>query len=68
MSDWTGDAWSIGGGSKYTGVGVIPVNDCIGFTTAVIGDAFGNFWLFASDKGGTQHCANTIPLACCKVW
>lgn len=68
LASWTGDVWVISGSSKYTGVGVLLVNDCNGFKHGVSGSYYGNFALLGSNIIGTQHCGNSLPLACCRVW
>lgn len=66
LPDWTGTAWIAGGPSKYTGIGVLFVNDCHGFTDASGADSYGNAWDFTNNKGLTGNCGSIIPIACCK--
>jgi len=68
LPDWTGTAYVKGGPSKYTGVGVLFVNDGHGFTDDTGTDSFCNAWSFTDDKGLTGACSSVIPLACCKAW
>lgn len=68
MSQWSDTAWIISGGAKYSPASV-PVNDCDGFTHGVAGSYLGSFWMFNQTDGGAGgvgHCANNLPLACCK--
>lgn len=67
-ADWTGAAWTMTGGAKYSPAPV-PVNDCNGFTHGTSDDYLGSFWMFDQTDGGAGgvgHCANNIPLACCQ--
>jgi len=62
-------AWISNGPGKYSGVGVVPVNDCNGFTHGVAGSYLGNFWAFNNTTGGVGGCGGCFdqrPLACCK--
>ena len=68
-SGWSGSAWVITGGSKYSPAD-LPVNDCNGFTHGASDTYLGNFWIFNQTDGGTGgvgQCANTLALACCKA-
>jgi len=67
ISDWSGSAWVITGGAKYSPAD-LPVNDCNGFTHGAADTYLGSFWLFNQTDGGVGavgHCANTFSLACC---
>ena len=69
MSQWSDTAWIISGGAKYSPAS-LPVNDCEGFTHGTAGDYLGSFWMFNQTDGGAGgvgHCANSLPLACCKA-
>lgn len=69
FSQWSGSAWVITGGSKYSPAD-LPVNDCNGFTHGTSDTYLGNFWIFDQSDGGTGgvgQCANTLALACCKA-
>jgi hypothetical protein len=69
LSQWSGNAWIIAGGAKYSPAS-LPVNDCNGFTHGVAGNYLGSFWMFDQTDGGAGgigHCANSLPLACCKT-
>jgi hypothetical protein len=67
ISGWTGSVWIAAGGAKYSPAPV-PVNDCNGWKQGVAGSYLGNFWMMDANggKGGVGHCANLLPLACCK--
>ena len=63
-----GSVWISDGPGKYSGTGVVPVNDCNGFTYESTGDFLGNFWIFNNTTGGVGGCgicSNSLPLACC---
>lgn len=69
LSEWSGSAWIIAGGAKFSPAS-LPANDCNGFTYGASDTYLGNFWLFDQTDGGVGgigHCANTLPLACCKT-
>jgi len=63
----SGTAWVSSGAPKYAPAD-LPVNDCNGFTYGTAGTYLGNFWMFDANGGigGCGHCANSLPLACCK--
>ena len=68
ITSWEGSAWIMTGGAKFSPADV-PVNDCDGFTHGVADSYLGSFWIFNQTDGGSGgvgHCANEIPLACCK--
>jgi hypothetical protein len=70
LDQWSGNAWIATGGAKYSPA-ALPVNDCNGFTHGVTGNYLGAFWMFNQNDGGVGgvgHCANDLPLACCKSW
>ncbi|MFP4119063.1 MAG: hypothetical protein ACLFTH_03335 [Candidatus Woesearchaeota archaeon] len=66
ISEWAGTAWLAGGPPGYTA----NANDCKGFTSDSSSN-LGKFWDFddTTDEGvgWMTNCANTKPLACCKV-
>jgi len=69
IDEWTGSAWLITGGAKYSPT-TLPVDDCNGFKHGVAGTYLGSFWEFNQTDGGhgaIAHCGNQIALACCKT-
>lgn len=63
---WSGTAWIAGGPPGYTA----NANDCKGFTSNE-GSNLGKFWDFddttPEGMGWMTNCANSKPLACCKM-
>jgi len=65
---WSGTAWVITGGTKYSSAEILLVNDCNGFTHGIPNTYLGSYWQFSQTGGGVgsvAHCASIMQLACC---